>query len=120
MKQEELRQRLISFAVNIIRFTKKLPKIEENNIISKQIVRSSTSIGANYSEAIYAHGKLDFIHCLVICRKETNETIYWLDVLSALDSENKDVKYLKEEALTILKIFVSSVKTARNNIKTTV
>jgi four helix bundle protein len=77
----ELRDRLIDFAVGIIQLTKTLAKSQENIIIGNQIIRSTSSMGANYSEATYAHSRTEFIHTINISRKETNETLYWLELL---------------------------------------
>lgn len=116
-KPEELRNRLIEFTINILNLTKKLPTSTENQIFSKQIIRSSSSIGANYSEAMFGHTKEEFLHCLNISRKESSETIYWLEVL-----KKSNPKYAKMidphiiEATSILKIFISSIKTAKGNL----
>src|SRR4029079_18620231 len=116
-KSDELKNRLIRFAINTVIFTKKLPKSTENLIFTKQIIRSSSSVGANYTEAIFAYSKQEFIHCLNISRKEINETIYWIELLSfANPSFEKEIKVLQSEALEILKIFVSSIKTAKSNV----
>lgn len=112
-----LRKKLIEFSISIIKLTKVLPTTLENKIVSKQIIRSSSSIGANYSEGVYAHGKADFIHCLVICRKKASETLYWLELLLNTNPQIKIVNDLLEENKALLKIFVSSVKTARYNIE---
>lgn len=65
-KKEELQYRLKNFGFDIIKLTKILPKSEENKIFTNQIIRSSTSIGANYAEAIYGQTKQEFFHCLSI------------------------------------------------------
>lgn len=116
MNKEILRTRLLLFALKIIKFSKTLPKTPGNIIIIKQLIRCSTSIGANYAEALFAHGKVDFIHIMVICRKEANETLYWLELLLKLYPEKSEqLNSLTSESTSILKIFISSVKTARKN-----
>jgi len=117
-KSEILKNRLIKFTIDILQLAKQLPKSIENNIFFKQIIRSASSIGANYCEAIFAHSKIEFIHSLNISRKEANETIYWLDVISKANPRyEKEITILREEGVSLLKIFVSSIKTAklRNN-----
>lgn len=117
-KGEELEERLRNFAINIVRLVKKLPKSEENRIFGHQLIRSASSIGANYAEARYAHTKQDFIHILNISRKESSESLYWLELTLAVNpSFKKDIINLIEEARQLLKIFISSVKTSKENGK---
>ncbi len=80
MSESKLRLQSMDFAVQIINLVKSL-KEKRESIISNQIGRSSTSIGANIREAQYAHGKADFIAKLQIALKEANETGYWLELL---------------------------------------
>lgn len=81
MTSEELAKRIKDFILQVLLIVRKLPQTEQNKMFCKQLIRSVSSIGANYSEAIYAHTKLDFLHIVNICRKETNETLFWLDLL---------------------------------------
>lgn len=81
MKDDKLSVQSMDFAVSIIELVKSL-KEKRESIISNQIGRSGTSIGANIREAHYAHGKADFIAKLQIALKEANETGYWLDYFS--------------------------------------
>lgn len=114
-KGTELRLRFIEFALGIIKVTKNLPRNQESTIIISQIIRSSTSIGANYTEALYALTKADFIHCLNIAKKESGETLYWLELLERLYPRlSKDLKNSSQECESILRILISSVKTAQN------
>ena len=80
MRNDELSKQSMDFAVSIINLVKAL-KEQHESIISNQIGRSGTSIGANIREAQYAHGKADFIAKLQIALKEANETGYWLELL---------------------------------------
>lgn len=117
MKDTELKNRLIEFTINILELTKKLPNSIENQIFFKQIIRSSSSIGANYSEAMFAYSKIDFLHCINISRKESNETLYWLEVINKSNPKySKIIEVQIEEAESILKIFIASTKTVRKNI----
>lgn len=98
---------------------RKLPKTPENDIFFKQIIRSSSSIGANYAEAVFAHSRIEFIHSMNISRKEANETSYWLEVIEkANPTYSKEIDNISNEALSLLKIFVSSIKTAKLGVKT--
>ena len=80
MAESKLRTFSIDFAVQILNLVKFL-KSQHETIVSNQIGRAGTSIGANIHEAQYAHGKADFIAKLQIALKETNETSYWLELL---------------------------------------
>ena len=89
-KNHEFRKKLIDFSVKVIKLTKNIPKTQENIILSKQIIRSATSIGANYAESMFAQTKPDFIRCLSICKKETAETFHWLEILLILNPNQKE------------------------------
>lgn len=113
--KEELQKRLKAFALDTLKIVKSLPLSEENRIYGRQVIRSSSSIGANYAEALYAHSKQDFIHSINLSRKEASETLYWLEMIQ---SANKTVMVdgLMDESSQILKIFISSVKTAKERV----
>ena len=117
-RSHEFRRKLIDFAIKTIHLTKKLPKSPETAVIIFQIIKSSTSMGSNYTESMFALTKADFIHCLNICKKETAETLHWLEVLLILNPKlSPDIESLKLEADGYLKIFISSIKTAQGNKK---
>ena len=105
----------MDFAVSIIQLVKQL-KAKREAIISNQIGRSGTSIGANIREAQYAHGKADFIAKLQIALKEANETGYWLELLyrTGYLSES-EFKTLDSACTSIRVMLISSVKTAKEN-----
>lgn len=118
MKHEELEKRLKVFALQVLKLVKSLPTTEENKIFGRQIIRSSSSIGANYAEAIYSHTKQDFAHYLNISRKETSETLYWLEMISSVNPTfSLKMTNLIDENKQLLKIFISSVKTTKENLK---
>ena len=94
MKENKLAELSMSFAVDIINLVKTL-KGQRENIISNQIGRSGTSIGANIHEAKYAHGNKDFVSKLEIALKEASETGYWIELLYK-------TKYINEEDYTSL------------------
>lgn len=115
---EELEKRLKEFALRVLRLVKELPKTEENRIYGRQVIRSSSSVGANYAEATSAHTKPDFLHDMNKCRKEAKETVYWLGLIFEANLVFQSrMKNLLDESLQIFKIFTSSVKTARNRQK---
>lgn len=81
MKQKELEARLKKFALDVLRLVKSLPPTEENKIYGRQVIRSSSSVGANYMEATCAHTRLDFLHDMNKSRKEAKESVYWLELI---------------------------------------
>jgi four helix bundle protein len=105
----------MDFAVSIIQLVKQL-KAKRESIISNQIGRSGTSIGANIREAQYAHGKADFIAKLQIALKEANETDYWLELLYRTGYlQESEFKALDSACTSIRVMLISSVKTAKDN-----
>ena len=115
MSDSKLCTQSMDFAVSIIQLVKQL-KAKRESIISNQIGRSGTSIGANIREAQYAHGKADFIAKLQIALKEANETGYWLELLyrTGYLSES-EFKTLDSACTRIRVMLISSVKTAKEN-----
>ncbi len=115
MSESKLRTQSMDFAVAIINLVKVL-KEKRESIISNQIGRSGTSIGANIREAQYTHGKADFIAKLQIALKEANETAYWLDLLYKTNyiSEEKH-KELASACTSIRVMLISSINTAKEN-----
>ena len=112
--REELEDRLKKFSLRVLNLVRNLPKSSENKIYGNQVIRSSSSVGANYSEALCAHTKKDFVHDLNKCRKEIKETIYWLELISGANpSIKKRMNGLLRESQEIFKIFTSSVKTIK-------
>ena len=89
VREDKLSAQSMDFAVMIIQLVKQLKSAHES-IISNQIGRSGTSIGANIREAQYAHGKADFISKLQIALKEANETGYWIELLYRTDYISED------------------------------
>ena len=105
----------ITFAARIIRLHRYLIKTKKETIISKQIVRSGTSIGANINEANYGQSKADFIAKLHIALKETAETEYWLRLLIMSEYITADMgKSLLEDCLEIKRILIASINTAKS------
>ncbi|MBP7859473.1 four helix bundle protein [Patescibacteria group bacterium] len=119
MTREDLLNRCSNFGVNCIFLTRKIPRNFENSIIFNQIIRSSCSVGANYSEAVESESKKDFIHKILICKKEIKETIHWLFILEKINMNlNNSLNFdnCLQEANELLKIFSKTVYTSRNNI----
>lgn len=117
MRDDKLSVFSMDFAVSIIELTKRL-KEKHESIISNQIARSGTSIGANIREAQYAHGKADFISKLQIALKEANETDYWLELLYKTQYiSNSEYETLNTSCKSIRIMLISSIKTAKANSK---
>ena len=117
MPEHKLRALSMDFAVSIINLVKQL-KEKRETIISNQIGRSGTSIGANIREAQYAHGKADFISKLHIALKEANETGYWLELLHKTNYiSEEEYKSLDASCTTIRVMLISSINTAKENAK---
>ena len=105
------------FALRIIRLYKYLCKEHNEFVLSKQILRSGTSIGALQRESEYAESKPDFIHKLGIAQKECNETLYWLELLYGSEYIEENMFFsLKNDAEEILKMLTSSIKTVKSKI----
>ncbi len=113
MKENKLAELSMLFSVEIINLVKQL-KMQKESIISNQIGRSGTSIGANIYEANYAQGKKDFISKLEIALKEASETGYWLELLHKTNYLNDvDYKKLYEQCTTIRVMLIASINTAK-------
>ena len=115
MREDKLSVQSMDFAVQIINLVKEL-KSKRESIISNQIGRSGTSIGANIREAQYAHGTADFIAKLQIALKESNETGYWLELLFKTNYiDEVTYKYLGSMCTNIRVMLISSINTAKHN-----
>ena len=117
MPESKLRTLSMDFAVEIVELVKYL-KSKHETVISNQIGRSGTSIGANIHEANYAQGKKDFISKLEIALKEASETGYWLELLYRTNYIN-DVQFktLSDKCTSIRVMLVASCRTAKENTK---
>lgn len=116
MRNDELSIQSMNFAISVINLVKDL-KSKHETIISNQIGRSGTSIGANIREAQYAHGKPDFISKLQIALKEANETGYWLELLYKTDYiDEQTYKSLDSACASIRVMLISSINTLKANI----
>ena len=104
------------FAARIVKLYQYLVKQKHETIISKQIIRSGTSIGANANEASYGSSRADFISKMQIALKETAETEYWLRLLILSGYiENTDGSSLLDDCLEIKKMLVSTLKTSKTD-----
>ena len=115
MRNDQLSVQSMDFAVSIINLVKDL-KSKHETVISNQIGRSGTSIGANIREAQYAHGKPDFIAKLQIALKEANETGYWLELLYKTDYIDEQTYNTLDSACASIRVMlISSINTAKQS-----
>jgi len=117
MGEYNLEKRTKFFSRCLLKTLKNIKLDYYNKSIISQLVRSGTSIGANYCEAINASSRKDFRNKIFICKKEAEETKYWLELLAETNKEKKDdLKKLWLEVQELLKIFQKSITTLNNNI----
>lgn len=108
-------EKSFSFALEIIQVARNLYKSNEY-VLSKQLLKSGTSIGANVRESQNAESKADFIHKMSIAQKECDETLYWLELLWRSDAiRESEFKILRDEAQSILKILRSIILSTKQN-----
>ena len=113
-KRYDLEERTLQFAKDAIAFIKSIQKTIINLELVKQLVRSSTSVGANFIEANEALSKKDFLLRIKICRKEARESIYWLKLVELKNPESDRIREaLIEEATQLVKIFSTIVERAK-------
>ena len=101
------------FALEIIKVCNKVKSEKRESVVTNQLIRSGTSIGANIREAFYGHGKNDFIAKLQIALKECSESEYWIELL--LESGYYDDKEILEKCIEVKKLLISSINTAKKN-----
>ncbi len=116
-KKYDLENRLIDFAVRIIKLVESLPKSPVGNHIAGQLLRSGTSPAPNYGEAQSAESRKDFIHKMGVCLKELRETRVWLIILRRLRllGDSKELEWLIAECNELISIFVASIRAATKN-----
>ena len=115
MDKAELERRTKAFALRVIRFVAELPKNRVTDVMGYQLVKSGTSVGANYREANRAQSRSDFIHKIALVEKEGAETQYWLELFdeSKID-DSEDRRWLLQESNALLAIFTSIGKTSKS------
>ncbi|MBU2949583.1 four helix bundle protein [Tamlana agarivorans] len=114
MKQNIIKNKSFNFAVDIVGLYKNLAYNKKEYVMSRQLLKSGTSIGANVREAEFAQSKPDFISKMSISLKEANETDYWLDLLHETKFINEEeFKVFKSKSTELLRLLVSIVKSAK-------
>ena len=115
MDKRELEKRTKAFALRVIKFVSALPKNKVTNVMGYQLLKSGTSIGANYREANRAESHNDFIHKIGIVEKEASETQYWLELFEEANIGAPDERrWLLQESGELLAIFTASGRTAKS------
>jgi len=113
------RKKSFDFAVRIVKLYKYLCEEKKEYVMSKQLLKAGTSIGSNHREAECAESKSDFIHKMAIVQKESNETCFWLELLYATDYLAKnEFENINADAVELLKMATSSIKTAKSSLTT--
>src|SRR3989344_8017196 len=109
-KRYDLEDRTLTYGKRIIALCKSLVKNSINLPLASQLIRSGTSVGANYREANETSTKKDFLFRMRICRKEAKETAYWLDLVIEANPELKErIKPLSDETIELVKIFAAII-----------
>lgn len=115
--KDELKNRTKEFAIEIVKLCEFLPNKQIGWTISNQIIRSGTSVAANYRAVCRAKSDKDFISKLETVIEEADETLFWLELINDLDLiKNKDFSDLSKEVNELISIFVSSVKTVKKRL----
>jgi four helix bundle protein len=114
MNKIELEMRTKEFSLRLIRFLESLPKNHLGETLGRQLLKSGTSIGANYREANRAESKADFIHKVNLPEKEAAETVYWLEIcMEAGIGAKQEAIRLMQEAKELLAIFTAAGRTSK-------
>ena len=110
----DLKQRTKKFALDVIRYCRKLPRGEEFSIIKHQLIKAATSTAANYRASQRAKSKADFISKMGIVEEESDESLFWLECLQELATrQHRELNRLVDESDQLVAIFVSVRKNAR-------
>jgi len=116
MRKNVIKDKSFSFAIKVVDCYKDLAQEKNEYVMSRQLLRSGTAIGALYREAEFAESKKDFIHKLSIAQKECNEALYWLDLLHETNYLDKEIyTKLNNKATSLIKLLTSIIKTTKNN-----
>lgn len=118
MKTNQIKQKSFGYAVRIVNLYKLLCEHKKEFVLSKQLLRSGTAVGALYREAEQAESKADFIHKMAIAQKECNESMYWLELLRETAYLNaNEFESIYADATELIKLITSIIKTTKANIK---
>ena len=117
-KTRQMMDRTKQFAIRVVRLVDRLPKSRSADVLGRQVLRSATSVGANYRAAQRGRSKAEFIAKLGIVEEEADETCYWLELISELKLVKPERLHdLMQESQEILSIIVTSIRSARSRSK---
>ena len=117
MKENVVKNKSFAFSVRVIKLYQFLCEQKKEYVLSKQLLRSGTSVGAMVREAEHAETKTDFKHKMGIAQKEINETIYWLELLKETNYITKEqFESINSDAVEIIKLITAILKSTKNNI----
>jgi len=117
MRENVVKNKSFEFAIRVVRLYQFLVSDKKGFVLSKQLLRSGTSVRAMVRESEHSESKADFIHKLSIAQKEINETIYWLELLKATDYLTQEqFESINNDAVEIIKLITTIIKTTKSNI----
>lgn len=115
--RQEMETRTKDFALRVVKLVSALPKGQLSNVLGYQLLKSGTSIGANYCEANHASSKKQFVSIMEIALRESSETIYWLDLIISADVMPEErLKPLTQECTELRRILTSAILTTKQNM----
>lgn len=119
MKENNIKNKSFAFAVRMVKLYQYLSEQKREFILSKQLLRSGTAVGAMVREAEHGQSKADFVHKFSIAQKEINETIYWLELLHETGYiDESQFESLNNDAVELIKIITVIIKNTKRNLKT--
>jgi four helix bundle protein len=114
MKENVVKDKSFAFALSVVKLAKHLQGEKKEFVLSKQVLRSGTAIGALVREAEHAESKADFVHKMTIALKEANETLYWLELLHLSEYiDSQSFESIRTDSEELVKLLVSIVKTSK-------
>lgn len=117
MKENIVKNTSFAFAVRVVKLYQFLCEEKREFVLSKQLLRSGTSVGAMVREAEHAETKKDFVHKMGVAQKEINESIYWLELLKETDYlKSEQFESINKDAVEIIKLITSIIKATKANI----
>ena len=117
MKENVVKSKSFSFAVRVVKLYRYLCEQKNEFVLSKQLLRSGTSVGAMVREAEHAETKNDFKHKMGIAQKEINESIYWIELLKETDYLTiEEFESINLDAVEIIKLITTIIKSTKTNI----
>lgn len=117
MKENVVKSKSFTFAVRVVKLYKFLCDDKKEFVLSKQLLRSGTSVGAMVREAEHSESKADFVHKMAIAQKEMNETLYWLELLKETEYlTQQQFESINNDAIEIIKLITTIIKTTKANI----